>query len=82
MPPQIPSVVIAKMEGTENEHPLVTSKSFPAIMLFPAGEAKKAALNYESGDRNIKVGLRLVSCPGGLQGRGSTAGMSITGNTA
>jgi protein disulfide-isomerase A1 len=47
-------VVIAKMDGTENEHPDVEVKGFPTIFLFPA--AKGAKPIELSGDRSLKVG--------------------------
>jgi len=51
---QIDSVVIAKMDGTENEHADVDVKGFPTILFFPAGADKKA-INFEGGDRSLKV---------------------------
>jgi hypothetical protein len=54
---QVDSVEIAKMDGTENEHADVDVKGFPTILFFPAGDDKKA-INFEGGDRSLKVGLR------------------------
>lgn len=48
------SVVIAKMDGTENEHADVDVKGFPTILLFPA-DAEKKVINFEGGDRSLKV---------------------------
>lgn len=47
--------MIAKMDGTENEHADVDVKGFPTILFFPAGADKKA-INFEGGDRSLKVG--------------------------
>ena len=52
---KVDSVVIAKMDGTENEHSDIEVKGFPTIMFFPAGDAKKA-VPFEGGDRSLKVG--------------------------
>ncbi|MEW5315601.1 MAG: hypothetical protein WDW38_007018 [Sanguina aurantia] len=35
---KIDSVVIAMMDGTENEHPLIEAKGYPSLIFFPAGE--------------------------------------------
>ncbi len=35
---KVDSVVIAKMDGTENEHEKVEAKGYPTIILYPAGE--------------------------------------------
>lgn len=35
----VSSVVVAKMDGTENEHPDIEVKGFPTILFYPAGEA-------------------------------------------
>nr|QKY15211.1 protein disulfide isomerase 1 (PDI1) [Polytomella parva] len=48
----IDSVVIAKMDGTENEHPDVEVKGFPTILLFPAGQNKQP-IAFSGGERNI-----------------------------
>jgi len=38
---KVDSVVIAKMDGTQNEHPEVRVEGFPTILFFPAGEGAK-----------------------------------------
>lgn len=48
----IESVVIAKMDGTENEHPLAEAKGYPTLLFFPAGEGK-ASIPFE-GERTLK----------------------------
>lgn len=53
--PQVDSVVIAKMDGTENEHPDVDVKGFPTIIFYPAGKGAKP-ITFEGGDRSLKVG--------------------------
>jgi hypothetical protein len=52
---QVDSVVIAKMDGTENEHPDVEVKGFPTIIFFPAGKDAKP-ITFDGGDRSLKVG--------------------------
>jgi protein disulfide-isomerase A1 len=49
----VDSIVIAKMDGTENEHPDVEAKGFPTIIFFPAGE-DKTPVAFEGGDRTLK----------------------------
>jgi protein disulfide-isomerase A1 len=51
---QVDSVVIAKMDGTENEHPDVEVKGFPTIIFFPAGKDAKP-ITFDGGDRSLKV---------------------------
>ncbi|EFJ41881.1 protein disulfide isomerase 1 [Volvox carteri f. nagariensis] len=50
---KVSSVVIAKMDGTENEHPLVDVKGFPTLIFFPAGE-DATPIPFEGGDRTLK----------------------------
>ena len=46
----VPSLVIAKMDGTANEHPAVDAQQFPTVVLFPAGEdAAPVEWNFEEG---------------------------------
>jgi protein disulfide-isomerase A1 len=53
------SVVIAKMDGTENEHADVDVKGFPTILFFPA-DADKKAINFEGGDRSLKALTKFI----------------------
>jgi protein disulfide-isomerase A1 len=48
-------VVIAKLDGTENEHADIDVKGFPTILLFPA-EAGAAPITFSGGDRSLAVG--------------------------
>ncbi|KAI7840070.1 hypothetical protein COHA_006200 [Chlorella ohadii] len=45
---KIDSVVIAKMDGTENEHPEVEAQGFPTLIFFPAEKDAKP-IPYEGG---------------------------------
>jgi len=49
---KIDSVVIAKMDGTANEHKDVDVKGFPTLLFFPAQEGAES-IPYESGDRTL-----------------------------
>merc|ERR550537_857944 len=44
---KVDSVVIAKMDGTENEHPDINVEGFPTIMFFPAGGKEPIAMDDE-----------------------------------
>jgi protein disulfide-isomerase A1 len=48
----VDSVVIAKMDGTENEHPEAEASGYPTLLFFPAQEGA-AAVKYE-GARELK----------------------------
>lgn len=48
----IESVIIAKMDGTENEHREIDVSGFPSIFFFPAEEGAKG-IAYEQGDRSL-----------------------------
>lgn len=45
---KIDSVVIAKMDGTENEHPSIEAQGYPTLMFFPAEEGA-APIPYDGG---------------------------------
>jgi len=51
---KVETVVIAKMDGTENEHADVDVKGFPSIMLFPAEKGAKPVV-FDGGDRSLKA---------------------------
>lgn len=55
----IDSVVIAKMDGTENEHALVEAKGYPTILFYPAGE-DKTPIPFEGGDRSLKALTKFI----------------------
>ena len=48
----IESVVIAKMDGTENEHKDIEVSGFPSLFFFPAGKGAEK-VTYEDGDRSL-----------------------------
>lgn len=54
----IDSVVIAKMDGTENEHPAVEAKGYPTILFFPA--AKDAEAIPYNGGRDLKSMTKFI----------------------
>lgn len=56
---KVDSVVIAKMDGTENEHADVEVKGFPTIIFFPAGEDKKPVA-LDGGDRSLKALTKFI----------------------
>lgn len=51
---KIDSVVIAKMDGTENEHKEIEVQGFPSLMFYPAKEGAEP-ITFEGGDRSLKV---------------------------
>ncbi|KAK9676733.1 hypothetical protein RND81_11G096400 [Saponaria officinalis] len=48
----IDSIVIAKMDGTTNEHPRAKSDGFPTILLFPAGNKSFDPITVDT-DRTV-----------------------------
>ncbi|KAG1671463.1 hypothetical protein FOA52_003121 [Chlamydomonas sp. UWO 241] len=48
----VSSVVIAKMDGTENEHAAVDAKGYPTLLFYPAGATK--AMSFQ-GDRSLEA---------------------------
>lgn len=48
----IDSLVIAKMDGTTNEHPRAKSDGFPTILFFPAGNKSFDPITFED-DRTV-----------------------------
>jgi len=56
---KVDSVVIAKMDGTENEHADVDVKGFPTILFFPA-DAEKKPVSFEGGDRSLKALTKFI----------------------
>ncbi|CAK9193037.1 unnamed protein product [Sphagnum troendelagicum] len=50
----IPSIVIAKMDGTTNEHALVQIQGFPTILFFPAGDKSKEPLAVQT-ERTVEA---------------------------
>ena len=47
-------MVIAKLDGTGNEHKELDVKSFPTLIFYPAGKGAEA-IPFE-GERTLKVG--------------------------
>lgn len=56
---KIDSVVIAKMDGTANEHKDVEVQGFPTLLFYPAKEGA-AAIPFESGDRDLKTLTKFI----------------------
>lgn len=56
---KVDSVVIAKMDGTENEHADVDVKGFPTILFYPAGK-DKTPVTFEGGDRSLKALTKFI----------------------
>jgi protein disulfide-isomerase A1 len=50
----IPSIVIAKMDGTTNEHAVVQIQGFPTILFFPAGDKSKEPLAVQT-ERTVEA---------------------------
>ncbi|VAI41047.1 unnamed protein product [Triticum turgidum subsp. durum] len=48
----IDSLVIAKMDGTNNEHPRAKPDGFPTILFYPAGKKSFEPITFE-GDRTV-----------------------------
>ncbi|WVZ78308.1 hypothetical protein U9M48_026044 [Paspalum notatum var. saurae] len=48
----IDSLVIAKMDGTSNEHPRAKSDGYPTILFYPAGKKSFEPITFE-GDRTV-----------------------------
>lgn len=48
----VDSVVIAKMDGTSNEHPDVDAEGFPTLLFFPAAKDAKP-VSFDEGDRSL-----------------------------
>uniref|UniRef100_A0A383VY14 Protein disulfide-isomerase n=1 Tax=Tetradesmus obliquus TaxID=3088 RepID=A0A383VY14_TETOB len=56
---KVDTVVIAKMDGTENEHPDVEVKGFPTIIFYPAGKDAKP-ITFDGGDRSLKALTKFI----------------------
>ncbi|GAB4818071.1 hypothetical protein N2152v2_005117 [Parachlorella kessleri] len=49
---KVDSVVIAKMDGTENEHPDIQAQGYPTLLFFPAEEGADP-IPFEGGGRTL-----------------------------
>lgn len=56
---KIDSVVIAKMDGTANEHKDVEIQGFPTLLFFPAKDGAEA-ISFDSGDRTLKTLTKFI----------------------
>ena len=54
----VPSVVIAKMDGTANEHPKISAAGFPTLLFFAAREGAEPVV-FE-GDRTLKALTKFI----------------------
>ncbi|CAM6008438.1 unnamed protein product [Sphagnum balticum] len=61
----IPSIVIAKMDGTKNEHSLVEIEGFPTILFFPAGKKSKKPLAVDT-ERTATAFLKYIKKNAGI----------------
>ncbi|KAK6936043.1 Thioredoxin domain [Dillenia turbinata] len=79
----IESLVIAKMDGTTNEHPRAKADGFPTLLFYPAGNKSFDPLTVET-DRTVKVFYKFLkkhaSIPFKLQKPISTQGSDAKGN--
>ncbi|GMH36269.1 hypothetical protein BSKO_04137 [Bryopsis sp. KO-2023] len=69
---KVDSVVIAKMDGTENEHKEIDIQGFPTILFFPAEKKKEegakddeedeatAPVVFQGGDRSLKALTKFI----------------------
>ncbi|KAK7257715.1 hypothetical protein RIF29_31886 [Crotalaria pallida] len=48
----IESIVIAKMDGTTNEHPRAKAEGFPTLLFFPAGKKSAGPITFDA-DRTV-----------------------------
>ncbi|WOL09609.1 hypothetical protein Cni_G18362 [Canna indica] len=55
----IESLVIAKMDGTTNEHPRAKSDGFPTLLFFPAGNKSFEPLTVDT-DRTVKALYKFI----------------------
>ncbi|CAK9857197.1 unnamed protein product, partial [Sphagnum jensenii] len=56
----IPSIVIAKVDDTKNEHALVQVKEFPTILFFPAGNKSKEPPLSVDRDRTVEAFVEYI----------------------
>lgn len=61
----VDSVVIAKMDGSENEHESIDVKGYPTLIFFPAGG--KEQVKYESGERDLKTLTKFIKQHASIQ---------------
>lgn len=56
---KVDSVVIAKMDGTANEHRDIEVQGFPTLLFFPA-EKNAEPVPFEGGDRSLKALTKFI----------------------
>jgi len=56
---KIDSVIVAKMDGTANEHKDVEIQGFPTILFFPAKDGVEA-ISFDSGERTLKTLTKFI----------------------
>jgi len=55
----ISSIVIAKMDGTQNEHIRVKAEGFPTLLFFPAGKKSENPLSWDA-ERTVQSFVQLL----------------------
>ncbi|KAL2897369.1 Protein disulfide isomerase-like 1-3, partial [Bienertia sinuspersici] len=51
----IDSLVIAKMDGTKNEHPKAMAQGFPTILFYPAGKKDSDPIIFDSNQTGVEL---------------------------
>lgn len=64
------SLLVARMDGTANEHPLAYARHFPSIFFFPAGTSPEATgVRFRGSDRSVQALVSFAKSHCGACGR-------------